>query len=199
MRILFFFTLPLLLASACGPDHQKETFTVETIEGKEVIVGKVTGLMWQSYTEGNVITYLKQIAYDKAEQYCADLEWAGFTDWRLPTIDELRTIVEGYDDVEQYGRCKVSEKCLAYACKEKGADDENDHPCANNENQGTGPGPGGCYWAAVWHDRFCGPHWSTSPVTTAQNEHWVLDFYSPAIYDIFTTGSTAFPRCVRER
>lgn len=195
----FFLLFLLVGVASCGEEHRKETFTAQVFDGDEVIIGKVTGLMWQSYTEGDVLTYLKQVTYEKAEQYCADLEWAGFNDWRLPTIDELRTIVEGYDDVEQYGRCKVTAKCLEYACKEKGATDENDHPCANNENQHTGPGPDGCYWSAVWHERFCGPHWSTSRVTTAQNEVWVLDFYTPAIYDIFTTGSTAFPRCVREQ
>ena len=188
-----------LFSAACEPEPPlEEIFTAQIIDGDEVIVGKKTGLMWQSYDENKVLTYLKQMTSDKAEEYCADSEWAGFLDWRLPTIDELRTIVEGYPDIEPGGRCKVTKHCLDYTCKDKGADDENDHPCAHSENAYTGPGPGGCYWETVWRDRFCGYHWSTSPVTSAPGQRWVLDFYAPSVPAVIENAGTAFPRCVRK-
>ncbi len=188
-----------IFLSACEPESPlDETYTVQVIDGDEVLVGKETRLMWQSYDPDNVITYLKQITSDKADQYCADLEWAGFLDWRLPTIDELRAMVEGYPDLEPGGRCKVTEKCLEYPCKDKGAKEDNDHPCAHDENKATGPGPAGCYWETVWRDKFCGPHWSTSPVENGTGERWVLNFYDPAIFIVVENAGTAFPRCVRK-
>ncbi len=203
MRHLFLYGMMLVVAAlfvaACGDEPQeKETFTAQIVDGDEVVVGEVTELMWQSYEDGNVITYLKQLTSDKAQQYCDELEWAGFDDWRLPTIDELRTIVEGYPDLEWGGRCKVTKKCLEYPCKEKGAKDDNDHPCAHNENKGTGTGPGGCYWEPAWRNLFCGPHWSTSPVEGGNSERWVLNFYDPAIFIVVENAGTAFPRCVRK-
>jgi hypothetical protein len=190
----------LFLGMGCGGEAtKKETFTAESYGGQQVLVGKETGLMWQSYTEGNVVTYLAQKKSDVAAKYCDDLEWAGFLDWRLPTIDELRTIVEGYPDLEWGGRCQVTKRCLAYPCKDKGSDGENDFPCAHNENKMTGPGPKGCYWEEVWGDRFCGPHWSTSGVEGGNGERWVLSFSEPAILITVEQTGTAFPRCVRER
>ncbi|HOW50431.1 MAG TPA: DUF1566 domain-containing protein [bacterium] len=199
-----FLSLLLPAAVLCGltiacedAEIAKETFTAQTINGDEVLVGAVTDLMWQSYKEGDVFSYLKQKGIAESEQYCADLDWAGFTDWRLPTIDELRSIVEGYPDLERGGRCKVGKSCLEYPCKDKGAKDDNDRPCAHDEAQYTGPGPQGCYWETVWHDRFCGPHWSSSVVAGGAGERWVLTFYDPSIFVVPSTG-TAFPRCVRK-
>jgi hypothetical protein len=46
-----------------------------------------TGLVWKQSTEG-----VKR-SWNGAVQYCEDLNFAGYDDWRLPRIDELRTIV----------------------------------------------------------------------------------------------------------
>ena len=47
-----------------------------------------TGLMWQQITAPGTYTW------DYAMEYCKSLNLAGFTDWRLPTIKELVSIVE---------------------------------------------------------------------------------------------------------
>ena len=56
--------------------------------------------------------------WNDAKQYCANLEEGGFTDWRMPNIDELRTTIKNCSKTEPGGRCKVSEKngCLANKC-----------------------------------------------------------------------------------
>ena len=54
-----------------------------------------TGLTWASKDNG------KDVNWHKATDYCRNLRLAGYSDWRLPTIDELQAI---YDkDVEVSG------------------------------------------------------------------------------------------------
>jgi hypothetical protein len=48
-----------------------------------------TGLMWTAKDNGN------DIPWAKAMKYCQNLSLAGYSDWRLPSIDELQRI---YDD-----------------------------------------------------------------------------------------------------
>ena len=80
---------------------------------KEVVIDHVTGLIWQDDAEAKTVTkpWLTQenstkcklednvsACYDKrgdtAASYCENLALGGYTDWRLPTIKELITIVD---------------------------------------------------------------------------------------------------------
>ncbi|MGA3133802.1 MAG: DUF1566 domain-containing protein [Terracidiphilus sp.] len=47
-----------------------------------------TGLMWAAKDNG------KDLNWHKAMDYCSDLRLAGYSDWRLPAIDELEVIYE---------------------------------------------------------------------------------------------------------
>lgn len=77
-------------------------------------VRKVGGFEWSDlfYSEGYVLK--------EAEEYCKKLDEGGHTDWRLPNIDELRTLVRNSRKTETGGECKVSEKsgCLSVDCAE---------------------------------------------------------------------------------
>ena len=65
------------------PDGQFET---EKIGEDEIVKDSVTGLMWQkTYKDG-----VKKFA--DALSTCEGLEYAGFTDWRLPNKNELASI-----------------------------------------------------------------------------------------------------------
>lgn len=48
-----------------------------------------TGLMWTAEDNGNDITW------GKAIKYCQNLSLAGYSDWRLPSVDELERIYDG--------------------------------------------------------------------------------------------------------
>ncbi len=56
----------------------------------EVVGDSFNALMWQD-TQFNAET--KQ-DWQSAVDYCDDLEFAGYSDWKLPTIEQLRTIVD---------------------------------------------------------------------------------------------------------
>lgn len=60
-----------------------------------------TGLMWTKRDNGNPVN-----PYE-ASTYCQTLEWAGYSDWRLPTITELR----GIDDPT------ASVPCIGLVCR----------------------------------------------------------------------------------
>jgi len=69
-------------------------------EAHEVYVDRATDLMWQDapYTDAEDGAYAKNRSIEKAGtwnhavNYCRRLNYAGFTDWRLPTADELMNI-----------------------------------------------------------------------------------------------------------
>ena len=57
---------------------------------KEVVIDHATHLMWQDGVSGQTVTH----TWQEAKEYCEALTLGGFTDWRLPTIEELLSIVD---------------------------------------------------------------------------------------------------------
>ena len=65
-----------------------------TDNGDGTVTDGNTGLMWQQGEPGSM-------NWEDAISYCEDLSLAGYADWRLPNIKELRSIVDDglYDPV----------------------------------------------------------------------------------------------------
>ena len=57
--------------------------------GDGTVTDSSTGLMWQQST-----SHTNLLPWTAALSYCEDLTLAGYTDWRLPNMKELRTIVD---------------------------------------------------------------------------------------------------------
>jgi len=169
---------------------------------KPVVVGSENGLMWYMDDPENANTKLNMLTYSKATELCENMDYAGHSDWRLPTIDELRTVVLGYIDIEPGGRCKVGAKCLYKTCLFEGQKSEDDYPCSNKEELELlqGPGPLGCFFDDVWRE-YCGYYWSASRIDRMVDENvFALDFSDPSIFAVRveTDSTSAFARCVRK-
>jgi hypothetical protein len=72
-----------------------------------------------------------------AVRYCEQVAFGGHADWRLPTIEELRTLVRGNPPTEADGECPLRNDSVS--------SDMNDPACLPAAEYG-GPGIGGCYW-----------------------------------------------------
>ncbi len=73
----------------------------------EVVVDKTRNLMWQDDSAASSTDK----SFEEAKAYCAALELAGHSDWYLPGVDELKTIVKA----ENYPRSIAKEFQNVYA------------------------------------------------------------------------------------
>jgi len=78
-----------LLFSSClqtfAADQTPDNERFQTV-APAIVVDTHSGLMWASQDNGKAIDW-----YD-AERYCDDFEAGGYTDWRLPDMEELTTL-----------------------------------------------------------------------------------------------------------
>jgi len=126
----------------------------------------------------------------QAADFCASFSVAGLSDWRLPTIDEARSLAGGCDNTAEGGSCPISDSsCLTSSCG-LGTDCTS---CMAN----AGPHvPGNDYCrtdvmlCSVFHTTSSCPDcsapgdWRYSPLNG--------NFYSASVEDAF------FPACVME-
>ncbi len=75
------------------------------------IFDQVTKIEWSNRSPD-------KMDWPKAIDYCRNLNEGGHSDWRLPDIDELRTLIKNCPKTETGGECRVSEKngCLHEKC-----------------------------------------------------------------------------------
>jgi hypothetical protein len=66
-------------------------YDLKTINGDKVVIDHATGLMWHQSGSSNSMNW------DKAKQWVRDLNswgYAGYHDWRLPTLEEAASLLE---------------------------------------------------------------------------------------------------------
>lgn len=105
------------------------------------------------------------LTWKEAKKYCDSLTENGYSDWRLPTIDELRTIVSNCSPVIPGGSCKISSNKNKLSSKHFSSDCES---CsAFDEHSRISDG-----WDADsdWL-------WSSSSVSDYSNYVWGIDFF----------------------
>lgn len=72
---------------------------------------KLGNLLWSSNASD-------KMKWNSAVKYCKNLNEGGYSNWRLPNIDELRTLIQNCSGTESGGACQASEKsdCLSSEC-----------------------------------------------------------------------------------
>jgi len=148
------------------------------------------GLMWQRGYSQEYMTLLE------GQEYCSDLVVGGHDDWRLPTIDELRTIIEGCTDTEHGGDCAVTEE---HATSNNWSD-----ACYCEDN--GGPGTNGFYWEPdTWEytidpsneNDANGYFWASTTVPDESNSAWCVIFSNGNV-TYFDQDLYNYVRCVRD-
>lgn len=145
--------------------------------------------------------------WEDAISYCEGATLAGYDDWRLPTISELRTLIRGCDATKTGGSCGVTDSCLTACSDEKSVranstqdpceDSCSDASCFSCEND-AGPN-NGCYGPPELAGS-CGSFWSSSAIEDTESAAWFVDFSQGGVRDCRAvnncTGDYA-ARCVR--
>ncbi len=88
--ICMFFVLFIAISVCTAADY--------TDNGDGTITDNDTGLMWMKQSadidNDNISDAIDFMSWKDALIYCENLEYSGYTDWRLPNINELRTLVD---------------------------------------------------------------------------------------------------------
>ena len=122
-----------------------------------------------------------QMTWDNAVSHCENLEEGGYDDWRLPNIDELRTLVQDCAATEPGGTCGVTTSCLSYS------DCWSSDSCQSCSSDSSGG-----------HSKFGETSylWSSSVQPDDSNYRWSVLFYDGSV-----SGSNvvfnSYVRCVR--
>jgi len=118
-----------------------------------------TQLVWQDPALDDLLMW------QEAMDYCDELVHAGYDDWRLPTVDELQTLLRGCEGAED---CGVDDpECLLSNC--------NDGPGCEGCEDWEGPTVDGCYTVASL-EGWCERYWSRSPALPGLYRNWLVDF-----------------------
>jgi hypothetical protein len=140
-------------------------------------------------------------------QRCSDLQLAGADDWRVPTLDELRTLVQNIAPALPDGACPTGEDCADSdecnrdqpGCLGCLSDDtellaETDCQLTNDDFEA-----GRCYWPEVLGGP-CGPYWSSTldshPLSMGMALYY-LRFDNGIIRSIPGSLAAHWVRCVR--
>ena len=135
-----------------------------------------SGLTWSTKAQ-------ETMNWNAAVTYCDNLDEGGYDDWRLPTIDELRTLIQNCSQTETDGSCGVTDDCLSDSCRS-----DDCYGCPYRENN-----PGKYSKFGVDTDWF----WSSSTRSDSTDFAWYVLFYGGSVGSYSKTRSLSSVRCVR--
>lgn len=169
-------------------------------ESAQVWCDADTDLCWQNPQRAGLDLEDIGLIAGEAQPYCESLVLGGYADWRVPNIDELRTLIAGNEPTQLNGDCKVSVGA--------GTSDGFDRRC-HGAALLAGPAANGCYWKSALTGRCDRP--DVGAVAGKRLETWASDRPSDdpehwTAYVTFDTGGVGFNhncsyadvRCVRD-
>ena len=159
-----------------------------------------SGLCWQNPQRLGLDMDDAGLIAAEASPYCESLVLDGHADWRVPTVDELRTLIAGNPPSQPGGGCRVTSGSRT---------GDGFYTACHGGERFAGPGADGCYWKATIEGRCDKPDvaavkgkmletWASDRAVN-DPEHWTA-------YVSFDTGGVGFNhncsyadvRCVRD-
>jgi hypothetical protein len=133
---------------------------------------KLENLSWSKISE-------EEMNRNSAVEYCENLNEDNHSDWTLPTISQLRTLIKNCPATETIGECKVTDNCLSWGKCKKGV-------CEGCSNKSDGR-----------YSKFgdLGGFWSSSAESSGDNA-WNVDFNDGSVNSYYK-GYNYAVRCVR--
>lgn len=134
-----------------------------------------SGLAWS--TESNAMIW------EDAVDYCDNLTEGGYSDWRMPTISEARTLIQRCRGTRTGGRCGVTDSCLSLDCL--------DYNCSLCESQNDS------YYNKMDNNNAASRlFWSASEVSGSSIRAWGIELYTASIAEN-VKNKYGVTRCVR--
>lgn len=149
-------------------------------EYEECFIDDVTGLAWELVPQGGNPNVADALAY------CDALTLLGSGGWRVPTVDELRSLLRGCPDTASSGACGLTDDCATADCRDDACDG-----CIDTPNEG--PAMFGCYWNPNLQGE-CSGYWSST--TPGGGLGWLVDFDDATIRQRDATLPAGLVRCV---
>ena len=162
----------------------------------DVWIDPSTGFKWQVQPTGDDMDWWK------SKTHCENLTLAGKSDWRMPTISELRSLIKLCVKTKTGGSCKVTDSCLS----KKACAQNNGCTCPQvyDKEPSKGGKPENIYWPtelnyvqpslnSIYDKIF----WSSSINADDPNEAWRLDTIFASLSPMNKKYKTASVRCMR--
>jgi hypothetical protein len=169
----------VILSVSCGGDDDDDNDDSDD-DGAAVWTDETTDLMWQT-GDNPVLEWLDAV------DYCDNLELGGYSDWRLPNLDELRSLIRGCEATMTGGECGLTNDCTGSVC---------DSDACNGCEAKGGPGIDGYYQDEAL-DADTGIVWSSTDVAQDTSTARIVTFWEASIGEMAKAGNELTVRCVR--
>ncbi len=145
-----------------------------------------TGYMWSAIASATK-------TWADAKTYCNNLREGGYSNWHLPTIDELRSLIQNCTDTEPWGTCGVTNNCLLSTCYDSNVC----RSCSEDSSGGHSKfGETISFWSSSKYQYVAT---TKLPCIACYLEQvWVVEFLQGSILAVLTGDeSKGYFRCVR--
>ena len=145
----------LIFVIGCGGDTDDAQFPECSASSGTPCKDSSSGLIWSARSSSSY-------TWSNAVSYCDNLTEGGYSDWHLPNINELRTLIKNCAGSQTGGSCAVQDpSCLSSSCYSSSC------YCSYMENNG------GYYSKLGDTGWFC-----SSSITDFDDFAWLVDFSS---------------------
>ena len=209
-NLILSFCLIFVLFSSCAPDYtdvielayddasRSNSDSGSGSSSSSDSCTTIDGNMWSSKSSD-------KMKWRDAVSYCNHLTVCGYSDWHLPTISELRTLIKNCSGTVTGGSCGVTDNCLSSSeCRNDACSG-----CDYDSNvKYSKLGDIGWFWSSstlsYGEARLravplgdTGWFWSSSTRSDSSGYAWRVNFSYGRVYSNDKDDSNGYVRCVR--